>query len=103
MSSPTYLVGFACGCTGGLFVEVLSLYKNRMLPRSQRPLHYNSVFFWFCTIAMVLCGGALVLLYIMSGISMTPILGANIGASAPLSIGAMAHRLPDISPGTTDI
>lgn len=98
-----YLQGFLFGCLGGFFVEILGLYKIRTLEPRKRPNYYKTGFFWACTILMICCGGILVTLYLGSGISITPILATNVGVSAPLTLGALADRVPDISPGKIDI
>ncbi len=76
--------GFWLGVLGGLFAEVFSLSKLRYLPRDARPLWVLSVWYWAITLAMILSGGALVAIYLGSGVTMTPLLAVNIGA-CPMS------------------
>jgi hypothetical protein len=98
-----YFSAFFGGFLGGFLVEILSVYKIRRLPPQKRPDWIYSFFYWFWSFAMMLSGGALVVVYIASNVSVTPILALNIGASAPLIIGAFADKVPSISAGTIDI
>lgn len=95
-----YAFGFLYGFTGGFFVEILNMYRIRKVPADLRPPWIRTWFYWICSIAMMLCGGGLVVFYIISpDVQVSPLLGLNIGASAPLIIGALAEKAPDIPPG----
>ncbi len=48
---------------------------------------------------MILSGGALVAIYLGSGVTMTPLLAVNIGASAPLILQSLVSQAPPIAPG----
>ena len=43
---------------------------------------------------MILAGGGLVVVYIKSKFTLNALLAVNIGASAPLIIGALASQVP---------
>lgn len=91
--------GFWLGVLGGLFAEIFSLSKLRYLPLDARPLWVRSVWYWAITLAMILSGGALVGIYLGSGVTMTPLLAVNIGASAPLILQSLVSQAPPIDPG----
>ena len=97
-----YLEGFAYGVAGGLFAEVLGLFKLRHLARDARPEWLKSGFYWGVTLCMVLAGGLLVVAWLRSGIALSPLLAINVGASAPLIIGSLVAQAPPISPGKVD-
>ena len=90
--------GFRLGVLGGLFAEVFSLSKLRYLPRDARPLWVRSIWYWAITLAMILSGGALVAIYLGSGVTMTPLLAVNIGASAPLILQSLVSQAPPLDP-----
>ena len=76
----------------------LGLSKLRYLPRDARPLWVRSVWYWAITLAMILSGGALVAIYLGSGVTMTPLLAVNIGASAPLILQSLMSQAPPLYP-----
>ena len=90
--------GFWLGVLGGLFAEIFSLSKLRYLPRDARPLWVGSMWYWAITVAMMLSGGALVAIYLGSGVTMTPLLAVNIGASAPLILQSLMSQAPPLDP-----
>lgn len=96
------LLGFAMGVLGGCFAELLGLFKLRTLARDARPEYLRSWFYWFVTSLMVLAGGLLVVIYLLSDIPLKPILALNVGASAPLLIGTFVSQAPAVLPGRTD-
>jgi len=91
--------GFWLGVLGGLLAEVFSLSKLRFLPRDTLPLWIRSAWYWAITLAMILSGGALVAIYVGSGVTMSPLLAVNIGASAPLILQSLVSQAPLIQPG----
>jgi hypothetical protein len=96
----TIFHGFMWGMAGGCFVELLGLFKLRYT--NMFPEWLKSPFYWFATIFMIIAGGGIVCMYLMSDFSLKPILAVKIGASTPLLIERFASVTPFRSPGTTD-
>jgi hypothetical protein len=94
--------GFLFGVLGGLFGEVLSLFKLRHQPASLLPIWIRSPWYWTMTVLMILSGGGLVVIYMKSSIAVAPILAVNIGASAPLILGTLVAQAPAIPPGNVN-
>jgi hypothetical protein len=98
MENMEALAGFIWGAIGGILPEILLWYRVRDkigdLSYIPKPL-----FYWLITGLMICAGGVLVVAYIESGIAFKPILAMNVGASAPLAIGALAAQTPPIHPG----
>lgn len=92
---------FAYGFFGGVLLEIWGMYNLRRTPPEHRPDWINSLFYWFWTFLMMVMGGLLSLAY-SANVEITPILGINIGASAPSIIAAFAEKAPNISPGSID-
>lgn len=91
--------GFWLGVVGGLLAEIVSLFKLRYLPRDALPIWLSSLWYWTVTVAMIVSGGILVAVYLGSGVTMTPLLAVNIGASAPLILQSLVSQAPPVSPG----
>jgi len=91
--------GFAYGLLGGLFAEVLGLFRLRHQAPGVLPQYLKSPFYWLVTILMM-C--ALVIVYLRSGMLLNPLLAVNVGASAPLIIGTLVAQAPSIPPGKID-
>lgn len=85
---------FLYGIFGGLLAELLGLYKLRTQAPAAFPSYLRSVFYWVVTIGMILAGGVLVLVYDKSGLALKPLIAVNIGASAPLILGALVQSTP---------
>ena len=94
--------GFLYGLLGGALAEVLGLFKLRRQAPGSLPTWLRSWFYWLITGAMVLAGGALVAVYLKSGLMLSPILAVNVGASAPLIVGSLFSQAPQVEPGRTD-
>lgn len=94
------LDGFTYGLFGGLLAEVLGLFKLRR--ESSEHAWLRSPFYWAVTALMVLAGGGLVVVYLKSSFDLNPWLALNVGASAPLILGALTSQAPDISVGKVD-
>jgi hypothetical protein len=54
--------------------------------------------YWFVTILMILAGGFLVHIYIKTGIKFNEYLAVNIGATAPLLLGLITEKTPNVRP-----
>jgi hypothetical protein len=91
--------GLIWGVVGGFCSEILSLYRVRY--SEEIPKYIKSIFYWVVTVFRILCGGLLVVAYIRSEVILNAILSINVGASAPLAIGALISNTPKISPGDT--
>lgn len=94
--------GFIYGVLGGSFAEMLGIYKLRREIPESRPIWLTSPFYWIITGLMILTGGALVTVYLKSGVSLNALLALNIGASAPLIVGTAAGTVPKASMGNID-
>lgn len=92
------LEAFSWGIFGGFIAEALTWYKDRRNPATAYPWRK----YWVATIIMIGIGGGLVLMYLRSGAGLNPILCVNIGASAPLIIGAMVAATPPITATRVD-
>jgi hypothetical protein len=78
---------FAAGAFGGALVEILRWWKLR--ESSNLPAYSRSPFYWAITVAMVLGGGVLAVLYGFDE-PRNALMVMNVGASAPALIGALA-------------
>lgn len=75
------------GGIGGLSSSVLSMLQWARTPREQRPVSpLRDSAFWTLVVLLPVLGGFLVFLYERSGVTFTPILAVNVGASAPIII-----------------
>lgn len=92
--------GFMYGLFGGLVAEIFGLFKLRRESAGHSWL--RSPFYCAVTVLMVLTGGGLVVLYLKSEFDLNPLLAFNVGASAPLILGAVTSQVPDVSPGKID-
>ncbi len=94
--------GFWLGVLGGIFGELVNLFKLRQQPINVLPVWIRSAWYWTLTVLMVLSGGGLVAIYLTSNIQVAPILAVNIGASAPLILGTLVAQVPAIPPGNVN-
>ncbi len=94
--------GFFYGLLGGLFSELLGLFRLRQQAVRTLPEFLRSGFYWLVTMGMLLAGGGLVVVYVKSGISLNALLAVNVGASAPLIIGSLVSQAPNVDPGKID-
>jgi hypothetical protein len=90
MEISGFWVIFAVGCGGGIAAEALKWFGLRDSPNT--PVYLRSVKYWVLTILMVLIGGGLAPLYGTKDVN--ALLAVNIGASAPLIIGALFRTVP---------
>lgn len=77
---------FLCACFGSILIEVLKWYQIKDSPNL--PIYATSPFYWSVSAVMVLCSGALAILYGVTPRSAIMVL--NIGGSAPLIIKSLA-------------
>jgi len=94
--------GFVYGVFGGSLAELLGLFRLRHEAPGAFPVWLQSVFYWIITGLMVLAGGGLVVIYLKSKFTLNALLAVNIGASAPLIIGALVSQVPHASIGRID-
>jgi hypothetical protein len=74
-------LGFTYGVLGGLFAELLGLFKLRTLAA---PEFLRSPFYWIVTVLMIVAGGILVVIYLASDIPLKPMLiGSFISQNTP--------------------
>ena len=93
---------FLLGVAGGFVAEFLGLFKLRHAAPEQWPKYLKTPIYWMISIVMMLVGGGLVILYIVSDASVTPVLALNIGASAPLILQVLTAQAPDVPLGRID-
>ncbi len=84
------------GIGGGALAELLGWWKLRQTAPVNLPAYLKSPFYWIMTVLMSLAGGVVAFVYAKSGISLSPILALNVGASAPLIIGNLTAKTPDV-------
>lgn len=91
----TFLWGFA----GSIAVEVANLHQVFQAEEIKIPERYKYVSFWITRFLLAIIAGGLALAYNIN----SPLLAANIGASTPLILHALAKGIqsaPIISPVT---
>ena len=88
---------FWYGVAGGFFAELFGMWKLRHELKGNLPLYLRSWFYWIMTLFMVGSGGLLAYIYSKSGMTLTPFLAANVGATAPLIIGGLTAAPPKIN------
>ncbi|MDD5038920.1 MAG: hypothetical protein PHN78_06355 [Dehalococcoidales bacterium] len=90
MEISGFWVVFAVACGGGIAAEALKWFGLRDSPNT--PQYVHSVKYWVLTVIMILIGGGLAPLYGTKDVN--ALLAVNIGASAPLIIGALFRTVP---------
>ena len=91
--------GFLYGLSGGFLAELLGLFQLRHQAPDNLPKYLKTIFYWSVTIAMMCAGGGIVVAYLKSGASLSPLLTINIGASAPLTLKAFVGAAPPVDQG----
>ena len=81
------------GLMGGFFAELCGWWKIR---REPTPLYCAHWVYWTTTVLMIISGGGLAFVYARSGLTLSPIIAVNIGASAPLIIGSLMGETPKL-------
>jgi len=94
--------GFLWGVAGGIFAELLGWFKLRHQAPDDLPIQIKTRYYWIVTAVMILAGGILVIAYLRSDVKVNAIMALNVGASAPLILGALVSQSPAISPGRID-
>ena len=93
----------AMGLVGGIAAEALKWYRIREELYRGIPDYAKSWLYWIVTLVMILLGGLLVFVYQrIEGVELNLLLALNIGASAPLIVGALASQAPPVDPGIID-
>lgn len=85
----TPLHTFAWGFAGSLAVEIVAVNRFLSGDRSYVPKRYRTWSFWFWRMLLACVAGGLAVAYDIK----TPLLAANIGASAPLILQALASGI----------
>ena len=83
------------GALGGSLTELLRWYRLRESLHEGVPSWAADWKYWVPTLLMIGVGSLLVLMYQDSGIELTPLLAANVGASAPLILSNLLSSAPE--------
>lgn len=83
----TFTETFAVGFLGSLAVEVVTVINVYQKEPILFPGRYKKPFFWIARLLLAAIGGGLAVAYDIN----TPLLAANIGASAPLITNALSQ------------
>jgi len=81
------------GAAGAFAIQLLNLMELHNIPKDKRPDLYD-FFYWLPFIVAPLVGGFVCWAYSASDYEIKPILGIQLGASAPLILRAMASAIP---------
>jgi hypothetical protein len=81
---------FGVGCAGGVLSELLHWWNLREAP--DLPAYVASPLYWGLTLAMILAGGVLALVYF--GHQAQAIVALHVGASTPLLVQTLTTTLP---------
>jgi hypothetical protein len=88
---------FIWGFCGSVAVEVVALLRYYETEARHLPPRYRKRMFWILRVLLAVIGGGLALAYKIE----SAILAANIGASAPLILQALAQGVGNV-PSTSD-
>jgi hypothetical protein len=92
----TDLETFLWGILGALGVELAGMY--RLYRSGKLPSRYTSSLFWLIRSLVIAGGGAVALAYSLSGLTISSLLAANLGAATPLLLAELVQLTPE--PGT---
>jgi hypothetical protein len=91
-----YLETILWGMLGALGMELAVLY--RLCRSGKLPSRYTSMFFWLIRGVVIACGGAVALAYSLSGLTISSLLAANLGAATPLLLAELIQLAPQPGP-----
>ncbi len=94
--------GFWWGAFGGIAAEGFALYNLAQKKPSNAPDLLKSFWYWVFITFRILASGVMVVAYIKSNMSLTPILAIHVGISTPFIIGSFMSQTPPIHPGESD-
>jgi hypothetical protein len=97
----TPIYQFLIGMGGGAAAELMRWFGIRHTVYQGVPEWSRSWLYWVITFVMILAGGLLVVLYVLSATPLTPFLAFHVGLTAPLLLTAVAQQAPGVGPGTT--
>jgi hypothetical protein len=80
---------------GGIAIPLLGLMELRTITVDRRP-SLRDFAYWIPFIVGPILGAVLALAYELSATELNPILGINIGASAPLILRSLAQAVPPL-------
>lgn len=86
----TLTTTFLCGFAGSVAIEIAALhqvYQSWNQETKELPARYKKIGFWITRFLLAVCAGGLAVAYEID----KPILAINIGASAPLILGALGQ------------
>jgi bacteriorhodopsin len=81
------------GAAGALAIQLLNLMELKNIAKDKRP-DFTDFFNWLPFIIAPLAGGFVCWAYSASGYNIKPIIGVQLGVSAPLIFRAMATAIP---------
>ena len=79
---------------GGLAINVLRLFELVNVPRSRWPDTFRDPLYALQFLALPILGGVLAYAYEASGMTLSPILAINVGASAPAILKSFGSVTP---------
>lgn len=88
---------FFYGVVGGFLAELFALWKLRHQLKGDLPPYLRSFFYWLMTVLMITSGGIVTIVYCKSGVTLSPLVAVNVGASAPLIIGSLTASPPKVN------
>jgi hypothetical protein len=86
------------GIIGGILAEVSKWYPKRRSVKTELAGIESLAWYFFLTTVMIFVGGFLVHIYTRTGIRFNDVLALNVGATAPLLLGLIAEKAPDLRP-----
>lgn len=78
---------------GALSLELLNLAQALLSPGRKRP-RLREPTYWFALLILTVLGAAVAAAYVLSGVTVVPIIAMNIGAAAPAMIRMMTDAAP---------
>ncbi len=79
---------FLWGLVGSVAVDILDLNQMFQVERVRVPGRFKCALYWFVRLCLAAVGGGIAVAYDVQ----TPMLALNLGATAPLVIGALSKR-----------